>query len=114
LNSIGVNSPIELGSVCLIKNTTGIPCPSCGATRSVVEVINLNLGNAFLLNPLGFLITALLLITPSWIIYDVITKNDSLYTFYVSKINISQPFYMKLLFVAAIMINWLWNIIKAI
>lgn len=114
INKADHKSTNELGSICLIKNVTGVPCPACGSTRSVLEIINLELGNAFVLNPLGFLVFAILLVTPIWIAYDIITKNNSLYSFYVRRINIVQPFYLKLLFVGFITINWLWNIIKGL
>lgn len=41
-------------TLCLIKNVTGIPCPSCGITRAVMAIIHGDMNGAFYSNPLGF------------------------------------------------------------
>ena len=40
---------------CTWHEFTGIPCPSCGATRSVIAILSGDWLRAFLLNPLVFL-----------------------------------------------------------
>jgi len=47
------------GSICLIYNTTGIPCPTCGMTRSYLALIQGNLSQAILYHPLFFLVPVL-------------------------------------------------------
>ncbi len=39
--------------VCPVRRLTGIPCPSCGLTRSFVAIGNGDLGTAFAFHPLG-------------------------------------------------------------
>ncbi|WP_295161723.1 DUF2752 domain-containing protein [uncultured Brachyspira sp.] len=43
---------IQLGGLCLMKNTTGFPCPSCGMTRAYTEAFKLNFKKAFYYHPL--------------------------------------------------------------
>ena len=40
---------------CLLRETTGIPCPACGSTRSLAAWATLDLALAFRFNPLFFL-----------------------------------------------------------
>lgn len=37
---------------CVLREVTGIPCPTCGATRSVLALFDGRLGDAFGCNPL--------------------------------------------------------------
>jgi hypothetical protein len=43
----------ELGPPCLFREVTGIPCPLCGMTTSVVATAHLHLGRALAANPGG-------------------------------------------------------------
>jgi len=40
---------------CVFKAITGCPCPTCGSTRMVASLINLDILSAFVWNPLLFL-----------------------------------------------------------
>lgn len=41
---------------CWLRKLTGIPCPTCGCTRSLASWAMLDLGQAFRFNPLFFLL----------------------------------------------------------
>ncbi len=41
------------GYRCPFRALTGLPCPSCGATRALAAATRLRLGGAFALNPLA-------------------------------------------------------------
>lgn len=41
-----------LGS-CTFRNVTGIPCPSCGVTRTALALLDFDLASAALVNPLA-------------------------------------------------------------
>src|SRR4051812_30914080 len=69
-------------SPCLFKNATGIACPSCGSTRSVLLISQGDFTGALLLNPLGIIMAAIMLIAPFWLLYDVSLKKDTLYNSY--------------------------------
>lgn len=42
-----------VGGVCLFRSLTGLPCPTCGMTRSIVLALNGQLGAALRLNLAG-------------------------------------------------------------
>lgn len=100
--------------VCPIKSITGFPCPSCGSTRSVLELLRGDFLEAIYINPLGILLFFLALICPIWLIYDLITKQETLWVFYnkfeswISQKKIAIPL---IIFVLA---NWIWNICKGL
>ncbi|WP_157154692.1 DUF2752 domain-containing protein [Brachyspira murdochii] len=60
---------IEVGELCLIKRTTGFPCPACGMTRAHIEAIRLNFKKAFYYHPL--------FLFPAIIFAVIILKNKS-------------------------------------
>ena len=100
--------------VCLFKKATGIACPSCGSTRSVREVINGDIAGAFLFNPFGILIIIVLIVSPVWIVYDLITRNDSLHRFYLKAEAIIRRKWFAIPAIALVLLNWIWNIYKGL
>lgn len=46
---------------CWLRKLTGVPCPSCGCTRSLASWARLDLEHAFYFNPLFFLLCATVL-----------------------------------------------------
>ncbi len=62
------------GTVCLFANTTGVPCPTCGLTRSVLYTLKLDFKTAFMYNPLIFIMPFGLLVY----IYGVIRENKKI------------------------------------
>lgn len=38
---------------CTFRNLTGIPCPTCGTTRTALALLHFDLGAAFTVNPLA-------------------------------------------------------------
>jgi hypothetical protein len=100
--------------VCLFRHVTGIPCPSCGSTRSVLSLLHGNIADALELNPLGIVIAFIMAVLPLWIIIDIIFRKKTLYEFYslaerwLRRPAIAVPLILLLL------INWIWNIGKAL
>lgn len=66
-------------TVCLFKQVTTIPCPSCGSTRAVMEIVQGHFLLAIYWNPLAIITFAIMAISPFWIVADWITKKK-LYT----------------------------------
>jgi hypothetical protein len=100
--------------VCLIKHLTNIPCPSCGSTRSVISLTKGDFIGALNVNPIGYLVAIIMLITPIWVIADVIKRTKTLFDFflqietYLKKPKIAIPL------VLLVIINWIWNINKGL
>lgn len=99
---------------CIFKNATGIACPSCGSTRSVLLLSHGKLADALLLNPLGVIMAAIMLIAPFWLLYDVISKKDTLYSSYKKFENIVRIKWVAITLIILILINWAWNIQKGL
>lgn len=100
--------------ICLFKQVTTIPCPSCGSTRSVLSILKGDVAAALYWNPLGILLISVLLIAPFWILYDVVNQKESLLTAYLKA---EQFFRLKRVAIPAILIvilNWIWNIYKGL
>mgnify|MGYP006179307239 CR=1 FL=1 len=100
--------------VCIIKQVTNIPCPSCGTTRSVVSLTKGDIIEALNINPLGFLVAFIMLLAPFWIIADLLTKNSTLFDFYQKlETYLKKPKYAIPL-ILLVIINWIWNITKGL
>ena len=98
--------------VCLFKQLTSIPCPSCGTTRSVISLTQGNFEQALLINPLGYLIAAIMLLTPLWIAFDLATKGSSLFKSYQKTEALLKTPRFAIPLILLIIANWIWNITK--
>jgi hypothetical protein len=103
------------GTLCLFKTATGIPCPSCGITRSLMLLISGDISGALWINPLGILAALLLITIPVWIIFDLSTKKYSMLVVYKQSekiIRTKKIIYVPL--IALLTLNWIWNISKGL
>lgn len=113
LNETLNGSPVQ--EVCLLKKTTGYPCPSCGTSRSVMSLLqHQNWWQAAQWNPMGYVVAALMLVLPPWLIFDVVIGRQSLFITY-RKIEfwLKKPWLAGPLIVL-VLANWIWNIIKGL
>jgi hypothetical protein len=79
-----------------------------------MSIIKGNFFDAWILNPLGYLIGFALIILPIWIMKDAILKSNSLFDFYHKmEVRLRQPIYAVPL-VLLILINWIWNVNKGV
>ncbi|MFZ4583339.1 MAG: DUF2752 domain-containing protein [Paludibacter sp.] len=113
LSSNLVDKSNEIG-VCLIKQVTTIPCPSCGSTRSVLSLFSGNLKQAIYWNPFGIILVLMMIITPFWILYDSLTKKETLLKAYLKTETILRNRNIALPLVLIVIINWIWNIYKGL
>ena len=98
-------------SVCLFKNITGIPCPSCGTTRASIKLLHGEFINSILLNPLGFLVGIALSISIFWMSFDIYKNKETFLPF------IKKDFVNKYIIIFAVLLtlaNWIWNIYKGL
>jgi len=101
-------------TVCLIKNITNIPCPSCGTTRSVISLANGNFMKALMINPIGLLAAITLLLLPLWVITDIVTQQQTLLHTYQKAESLLKKRQYAIPLILFVIINWIWNIIKGL
>lgn len=53
---IVISAIVLAGNSCIIKNITGLPCPSCGMTRAYLAFFKGDIKTAFFYHPLFFLV----------------------------------------------------------
>jgi len=102
-------------SVCLFKEITGLPCPSCGTTRSLGLLMHGEFRESLMMNPFGMLLALALVVVPLWIAADAFSNSGSFYRRYVQMEQ--QLVHNKLLAASAVVIvalNWAWNIAKGL
>ena len=103
-----------VGSVCVFKKVTGIPCPSCGATRSMIALISGDLINGVLWNPIGLLLLGGLVIFPFWLLHDLALKKNSFHVFYASVEKTIRQKRIAWPLIVLVLLNWCWNIYKGV
>ena len=99
-------------TVCLFKKVTTVPCPSCGTTRSVMQLSHGNFLSAILINPFGIIVGLIMIIAPVWISYDFIQKKETFYTAYLKIETILRKRKVAIVLIVLVIANWIWNIKK--
>ncbi|MGV9004729.1 DUF2752 domain-containing protein [Flavobacterium sp.] len=110
VNSATVQTP----SVCLIKNATGYPCPSCGTTRAVVLLSKGKVAQSIQQNPFGLLVGLCMLVLPLWIGFDALKNKSTFHDFYLKTESVVRRPKVALLLVLLVILNWIWNLYKHI
>jgi hypothetical protein len=105
------DAPVE---VCLVRNICQIPCPSCGSTRAIMALLNGHFSESLLINPLGIIVSAIMLLGPVWILYDYAAKKQTLYDAYKRMEAWMQKPQLAMPFILLILLNWFWNISKGL
>ena len=100
-------------SPCIFRNITGHPCPACGSTRSVQMIVSGNWQEAFLFNPLGYIVAFGMLLLPAWTLFDLITRRNSAYrAFLAFDRKVKERPVILIFILIPIMLNWIWNLTK--
>lgn len=100
--------------VCLIKHVTNIPCPSCGSTRSVISLTKGDFVGALNINPIGYLVAIIMLITPMWILADTLRNTKTFFDFYQKLETYLKRPMIAIPLILLVIINWIWNITKGL
>ena len=100
--------------VCIIKQVTNIPCPSCGSTRSVLSLVHGNFWDALYWNPFGLIIALIMLLLPVWIVFDFVSKKRTLYDFYFRFESFIRKPFVAIPLIILVILNWIWNISKGL
>jgi hypothetical protein len=98
--------------VCVFKNITNIPCPSCGTTRSIFALLDGRIFDALMLNPFGFIVIIILVLAPVGVLFDVIFNAKTLLTFYRKAEEFLSQKSNAIPLVLLVISNWFWNILK--
>ncbi len=104
---------VETG-VCLFKELTTVPCPSCGSTRSVKSLVRGDVWNAFYWNPFGIIISLTMILLPFWLIFDLIAKKNTFYIFYIGLEKFLKNKWIAAAAIILVLANWIWNITKGL
>lgn len=97
---------------CLIRHFLHIPCPSCGSTRAVQAMFHGQWMEALHYNPLGILLTVLMVVIPLWIAADLLLGTSSLLSVYRLTEKKLQSWPYAVTAILAITANWIWNFMK--
>ena len=101
-----LQQPISLNMfTCTFKKITGLPCATCGGTRSTFYLSHLRLKQSLMMNPMVFLVFVSLLM---WGIISLISI-----AFYKSKIitfTLPGKKLLAILIIGGILINWAYLI----
>ena len=106
--SDGPDSP----NVCVIRNVTGYPCPSCGSTRAILAMVHGHVLQALYLNPIGILLFGVLLVAPVWLAYDLINGKDTFHQAYYWLEQLARRRGVAIVLILLVAANWIWNIKK--
>jgi Protein of unknown function (DUF2752) len=109
-----IANPSHDQSVCMIKQVTHLPCPSCGTTRSVYELMNGHFISAIQVNPFGLFLVPLMLLSPLWICFDLLTGRDTFMRWYQRIEALVRQKRVAILLVTLVLANWIWNIVKGL
>ena len=101
-------------SLCIIKNVSGIPCPSCGTTRSVSAIVAGNFKVALFLNPFGYIVTLILLLAPFLVVTDILLRKDHFWQLFSTIENFLKRPWVAAIFILLVIANWIWNIKKGL
>src|SRR5690606_15700295 len=102
----------NIPTTCLVKLTTGVPCPACGTTRSLLSILSGHLAEALWINPLGFLAAGVLALLPFWLLWDALSGKHSAFVMYRRAEFFIQKPAIAIVLVLLVLSNWIWNIHK--
>jgi hypothetical protein len=107
------SSSDEVG-VCMFKHVTGIPCPSCGSTRTILSIMHGNLLDGMLINPFGIILMLMMILSPAWIVYDLISRRDTFLRAYLQTELFLKKKWIAFPAITLVLGNWIWNIYKGL
>ncbi|MGB7528561.1 DUF2752 domain-containing protein [Sphingobacterium cellulitidis] len=102
-------------TLCPVKLITGYPCPSCGTTRSISALLHGHLWEAILINPLGLISLAIILVFVVLVLIDLVGKKSYYYEIYHrTERYLQQHKVLSVFLIILVIANWLWNISKGL
>jgi hypothetical protein len=79
-----------------------------------MSLVNGNFFEALLLNPFGYIVALIMLLSPVWIVFDLVSKRDTLFICYqkTERLLVKPKLAIPLSFL--VLANWIWNITKGL
>ncbi len=102
----------QWAGACPFRHLTGMPCPSCGSTGSVLSLIGGDVGAALYSNPAGLLLAAIMLIIPLWIAGDLLSSKSTFHRFYIDAEKRLAARRLAIPAILLVVANWIWNFYK--
>lgn len=99
---MGLTTPL-----CPLHSMSGIPCPTCGATRAMAGLLHGNFKTAFLLNPL---MTGLLITAELYVVYAAVVVIGRLPRVRIESITCGKEQMIQMLAIVLIAANWIYVI----
>lgn len=112
--SSSVTNYLDAIHPCLIKTATGIPCPSCGTTRSVLFILNGDFIRAVEMNPLGYAAIFILITLPFFFFYDAIRRKNTLLDLFIQGERFIRNRKSAIALIIFFLMLWGWNIHKGL
>ena len=97
-----------LGWTCSLKAIFGLPCPTCGSTRAVQQLLQGNVSGAFMMQPLGVTSTGLACLFSLYSFGVIVLKRPRLS--FLNHLPLSNRIYFWA--AALISLNWIYLIIS--
>jgi hypothetical protein len=69
---------------------------------------------ALFLNPIGFILMTILIISPFWILYDLISRKETLFNAYQKAEFFMRRKWIAIPAILLVFLNWIWNISKGL
>jgi hypothetical protein len=101
-------------NLCMVKNVTGYPCPSCGTTRAIQLLLKNNWMASIQMNPFGILVAMLMVVLPLWIVWDTIAKKETFFKWYKKTEAILRTKWLAVFLIILVILNWIWNVKKGL
>ena len=92
---------------CLLRTATGVPCPTCGATRGTLALFEGRILDALLLNPLATVVLA------SFVVGGLVAPLWAWFRGTAPALPSPLPGWSRLGLVVVVAANWAWVIVHA-
>lgn len=100
--------------MCVSKSITDVPCPSCGTTRSVLSFFEGDFIKSLYWNPLGIIVSLVLLVLPIMLLYDWFSGKNTIYDYYIKSEKVLKEPKVYIPLIILLILNWIWNICKGL
>lgn len=101
-------------NLCLFKDVTTLPCPSCGSTRAILALFQGDIVRSLSINPFGMLLALIMIVAPFWLAFDFIAHKKTLLERYRQAEAILRKPFIAFPLILLVIINWIWNITKGL